>query len=88
VLASACDDAVVAFEVDDIAPDGLSGWSVLVVGMARLLSGSEALRALELNVVSAADNLRDQFVAISFGQVSGRLIPRSVPVAADQRPAD
>lgn len=78
-LARACDDAVVAFEVDDVADDGRSGWSVLVVGLARLLGGSEAVRATELALVSAADHHRDQFVAISLGQVSGRLVPRSSP---------
>ena len=87
-LARACEDAVVAFEIDDIAADGRSGWSVLVVGVARLLGGSEALRAVELDLVSAADNNRSQFVAISLGQVSGRLVPRSQPAPATGGPAD
>jgi uncharacterized protein len=88
VLARACDDAVVAFEIDDIGADGRSGWSVLVVGLARLLTGSAALRALELNVVSAADNHRDRFVGISLGQVSGRLVPNTSYVQMDKGPGD
>jgi nitroimidazol reductase NimA-like FMN-containing flavoprotein (pyridoxamine 5'-phosphate oxidase superfamily) len=85
MLARACDGAVVGFEVDDLARDGQSGWSVLVVGVARLLEGSEDLRALELNLVSAVDGYGDdQFVGIALGQVSGRLVSdtrdRNVPV--------
>ena len=75
MLARACDDAVVGFEVDNLASDGRSGWSVLVVGVAHLLQGSEDLRALELNLVSAVDGYgEDQFVGIALGQVSGRLV--------------
>jgi nitroimidazol reductase NimA-like FMN-containing flavoprotein (pyridoxamine 5'-phosphate oxidase superfamily) len=75
MLARACDDAVVGFQVDDLARDGQSGWSVLVVGVAHLLEGSEDLRALELNLVSAVDGYGDdQFVGIALGQVSGRLV--------------
>jgi nitroimidazol reductase NimA-like FMN-containing flavoprotein (pyridoxamine 5'-phosphate oxidase superfamily) len=72
MLARACDDAVVAFEIDQFAADGTAGWSVLVVGMARLLSGSEALRALELGLVGPAGPELDQFVGITIGEVSGR----------------
>ena len=75
MLARACDDAVVGFQVDDLARDGRSGWSVLVVGVARLLEGSEDLRALELNLISAVDGYGDdQFVGIALGQVSGRMV--------------
>lgn len=83
VLARACDQSVVGFEIDELASDGRSGWSVLVVGLARLLDGSEALRANELNLISAPDGGRNQFVAISLGQISGRVIagpdPANVP---------
>jgi nitroimidazol reductase NimA-like FMN-containing flavoprotein (pyridoxamine 5'-phosphate oxidase superfamily) len=67
MLARACAGTVVAFEVDELDPEGRSGWSVLVVGQAELLDGSAALRAAE-------GSGRDQFVAISIGQLSGRLI--------------
>ncbi len=74
MLARACDGNVVAFEVDRLARDGRTGWSVLVVGVAALLSGSDALRALELNLASAAGEDRDQFVSIAVGRISGRRI--------------
>jgi len=74
MLARACADTVVAFEVDELDPDGRSGWSVLVVGTAELLEGSAAVRAAETGLVTAVGGGRDQFVAITIGQLSGRLI--------------
>lgn len=74
MLARACDGNVVAFEVDQLAPDGRTGWSVLVVGVAALLAGSDALRAVQLNLASAAGEERDQFVSIAIGRISGRRI--------------
>ena len=74
MLARACAGTVVAFEVDDLDPDGRSGWSVLVVGLAELLEGSAAVRAAEMGLVAAVGDGRDQFVAITIGQLSGRLI--------------
>jgi nitroimidazol reductase NimA-like FMN-containing flavoprotein (pyridoxamine 5'-phosphate oxidase superfamily) len=72
-LARACDSNVVAFEVDQLGNDH-TGWSVLVVGVAALLSGSDALRAVQLNLASAAGEDRDQFVSIAIGRISGRRI--------------
>lgn len=74
MLARACDNTVVAFEVDDLARNGRTGWSVLVVGVAELLSGSAAVRAVETGLVSAAGEGRDQFVAVTIGQLTGRRI--------------
>jgi uncharacterized protein len=74
MLALGCDKTVVAFEIDELAADGMSGWSVLVVGMAELLTGSDAIRAIEKGLVSAAGDGRDQFVAITIGQLTGRTI--------------
>jgi nitroimidazol reductase NimA-like FMN-containing flavoprotein (pyridoxamine 5'-phosphate oxidase superfamily) len=74
LLARACDGNVVAFEVDEVSPDGFGGWSVLGVGVASLLTGSEAIRAAQLGLVSAIGQERDQFVRIEFGRLSGRRI--------------
>jgi uncharacterized protein len=74
LLARACDGNIVAFEVDVVSPDGFGGWSVLVVGRARLLSGREETEAAQLGLVSAVGGGRDQFVRIDFGRVSGRRI--------------
>ena len=83
MLARACGGNVVAFEVDDVQPDGSGGWSVLVVGMAELLEGSAAVRAAETGLVAAVGGGRDQFVAIAIGQLSGRIItPTGHPAGA------
>jgi nitroimidazol reductase NimA-like FMN-containing flavoprotein (pyridoxamine 5'-phosphate oxidase superfamily) len=74
MLARACDGTVVAFEIDDLADDGQTGWSVLVVGVAELLDGSGALRAVETGLVSALGPGLDQFVAIRIGTVTGRSV--------------
>jgi uncharacterized protein len=74
MLARFCDSNVVAFEVDNVAADGSKGWSVLVVGVARLLSGREAHKAAELNLATAMGEGRDQYVAISVGRMSGRYV--------------
>lgn len=74
MLAKATDGTVVAFEVDDLARDGRSGWSVLVVGVAHHIEGSELVRALRARVTSALGEGRDQFVAIAIGQLTGRVV--------------
>ena len=74
MLARACADTVVAFEVDGLDPEGRYGWSVLVVGQAARLNGCSAIRAAETGLISAMGDGRDLFVAISLGQVSGRVI--------------
>lgn len=82
MLAHGCDGTVVAFEIDGVEPDGSAGWSVLVVGTARLLDGSDAVRAVEAGVRSAVTAARDQFVAITLGEVSGREVVEA-PALAD-----
>jgi nitroimidazol reductase NimA-like FMN-containing flavoprotein (pyridoxamine 5'-phosphate oxidase superfamily) len=72
LLARACDNTVVAFEIDEVQPNGRAGWSVLVVGMAEVLSGSQAVRANQLNLASAAGDGNDIFVSITIGRLTGR----------------
>lgn len=43
VLTHGCDGNVVAFEIDELAEDGRSGWSVMVVGTAHLQGDCVAL---------------------------------------------
>jgi uncharacterized protein len=75
-LDNALRDAVVAFEVDRW--DGFShrGWSVMVTGQARELTGVELdrARALPLRPWRAAPG--DHYVAITTEMVSGRRIPQ------------
>ncbi|HEY8545608.1 MAG TPA: pyridoxamine 5'-phosphate oxidase family protein, partial [Acidimicrobiales bacterium] len=43
-LATATRNTVVSFEADDFDPEARTGWSVLVVGVARRLRGEEAAK--------------------------------------------
>lgn len=74
ILGRACRSAVVAFEIDDIADDGQSGSSVVVVGVADLLDSSEQLRLLHSGPASALADQADQFVRITPGTVTGRQV--------------
>lgn len=84
MLARACRGSVVAFEVDDLATDHRSGWSVVVVGVAEPLGGSTALRAVQAGLGSAAGDGRDLFIGIAIGQLTGRRVP--APVGPTGRP--
>lgn len=82
ILARACHSNVVAFEIDDVADDGMAGWSVLVVGVADALDGSERMRAENRALVSAAGPDRDHFVKVTLGRITGREIAPATAVTA------
>ena len=72
-LTTALTRSVVAFEVDHVAPDGTSGWSVLVVGRATELTDPTSLQeARQLNVSPWVPGSREHFVVIGAEEVSGR----------------
>jgi len=71
-LARGCNGSVVAFEIDGVGREGAAGWSVLVVGTASLLDHDLADVAGLAALTSAVSAGRDQFVAVTLGQVSGR----------------
>jgi nitroimidazol reductase NimA-like FMN-containing flavoprotein (pyridoxamine 5'-phosphate oxidase superfamily) len=77
-LDAAMRDAVVAFEVDDIAPTAPAGWSVVVTGVARELADREELADVARHPVGHwAPPGDDRVVAISTDVVSGRrIVPR------------
>ena len=78
MLERTCRGAVIAFEIDDLREDGTGGWSVLVVGVADALEGSERLRATGLGLASALGDSTDHFVRVSLGTVTGRVIEHPV----------
>ena len=84
MLARACKDAVIAFEIDELAGDGSGGWSVNIVGIATVLDAGENVRAMSLGLVSAAGDDRDTFVRLRLGLISGR---RITPLGATATPA-
>lgn len=81
-LAAAARNAVVAFEVDQFDADARRGWSVVVVGHARVVSENGALARLRsLPLRSWAPGERDHYIAITPELISGRRIP--APASAD-----
>lgn len=80
-LGAALQKAVVCFEVDDIDHATHTGWSVVVTGTARRLSGFDAASAEALPLEPWSPTAGDQFVAISMELVSGRRIRRGAPEA-------
>jgi nitroimidazol reductase NimA-like FMN-containing flavoprotein (pyridoxamine 5'-phosphate oxidase superfamily) len=73
-LASGTCGEVVAFQVDG-TDDDMTHWSVLVTGVARHLSGSEADRAAGTGLPSWSADASDHLVAIVPEVVSGRRSP-------------
>lgn len=75
-LAAARAEMVVAFEVDEFDAARRTGWSVLVIGVARGLTEPGAIvRADQLGIESWVAN-DGHYVAISVGRVSRRRIGR------------
>jgi nitroimidazol reductase NimA-like FMN-containing flavoprotein (pyridoxamine 5'-phosphate oxidase superfamily) len=68
---------VLAFEADHYDPDGLSGWSVLVQGVSRVVTEpTELQRTQQLTVEPWAVDGADRIVRITSTLVSGRRFQR------------
>jgi hypothetical protein len=75
VAKAAAAESVVAFEVDDIDRSSETGWSVVVVGVARLISeAGELLRATQQPIRPFAGGRRDTLVTITPGTITGRRV--------------
>ncbi|MDP4510484.1 pyridoxamine 5'-phosphate oxidase family protein [Nonomuraea turcica] len=73
-LAAATRRAVVAFEVDDFDPGERNGWSVTIVGYARVADDpAEIARLEELRLTPWARG-RDHFIVITTVEATGRRI--------------
>jgi hypothetical protein len=70
-VARECDDALVAFEVDDVDPSAHSGWSVLFRGRARLEYGAPKDETEHEVWLSGPRSLR---LRIAVTEVTGRRI--------------
>jgi hypothetical protein len=74
-MAQAVRGAVVAFEVDHLDPASRTGWSVLVLGVAELVTDQEVLaRARVLGPHPWASGRKEYLIRIPLGVVSGRRI--------------
>jgi nitroimidazol reductase NimA-like FMN-containing flavoprotein (pyridoxamine 5'-phosphate oxidase superfamily) len=68
-------NAVVAFEVDDFDTADGSGWSVVVIGFARVVADSHELeRVRALPTLRWAPDGEWRVIAISIGSISGRRV--------------
>jgi nitroimidazol reductase NimA-like FMN-containing flavoprotein (pyridoxamine 5'-phosphate oxidase superfamily) len=82
-LAAAARNAVVAFQIDEIDPDGHGGWSVTVIGHAEEVRDSDErsrLALLPLHPWAPGD--KDHFIRIPLELVEGRRIPQSAARAS------
>jgi nitroimidazol reductase NimA-like FMN-containing flavoprotein (pyridoxamine 5'-phosphate oxidase superfamily) len=87
-LDAATQNAVVAFEVDEIDPVAHTGWSVMVTGIARELTGSSELAAARTPPLARwAPGNDHRVIAISPELVSGRrIVPGlAAPSGADRQ---
>ena len=84
-LAAAEDGEVMAFEVDEIEPALRSGWSVLVQGLASVITDPDELRrARALGLEPWTPGSPRQFVRITSELVSGRrILPRPTVVVRE-----
>jgi nitroimidazol reductase NimA-like FMN-containing flavoprotein (pyridoxamine 5'-phosphate oxidase superfamily) len=74
-LDAATRDSVVAFEADHMGPSGSTGWSVVVTGVARVLTDSDEVAAAQHpSLVRWAPSSDDRIVGISPDVVSGRRV--------------
>jgi uncharacterized protein len=80
-LHGAADNAVVAFEVDEIDPVAHLGWSVLVTGFSKVVTNQFELEALDVGQVPrwARDGADERVISISTEIVSGRRIVDVAP---------
>ncbi len=82
-VARKANDVVVAFEADDLDPATSSGWSVIVIGRATLVTDPASIARFQqvaLQPWSPGD--RDQFVQITAELVEGRRV-RPAAAATD-----
>jgi uncharacterized protein len=71
-LAAATRGAVVAFEADDTGLGGHAGWSVTVVGQARVVSGPQADRLQHVALTPWVPGPHAHFICIAPTIVNGR----------------
>jgi uncharacterized protein len=83
-LNAAANNAVVAFEVDEIDPVAHTGWSVMVTGMARELTDPGELAAAQTPPLARwAPGDDHRVIAISTELLSGRRIVAGLEAPSD-----
>jgi nitroimidazol reductase NimA-like FMN-containing flavoprotein (pyridoxamine 5'-phosphate oxidase superfamily) len=78
LAAASAQQAVVAFEADDLDPVTLSGWSVVVTGtISAVTDPRSVVRAAQFPLVSGAGDELPHFVCIAPGLISGRYMRKN-----------
>ncbi|MGH3379768.1 MAG: pyridoxamine 5'-phosphate oxidase family protein [Actinoallomurus sp.] len=72
-LAAATRNAVVAFEIDDFNHNTTSGWSVVIIGHARVIAENDELTRLPLTPWTPDSPVH--YIAITPELISGRHLP-------------
>lgn len=79
-LSAAVEHAVLGFEVDEFDVTHRSGWSVLAVGMSRVVTEEAEIAELDAIDLDSWWNLPfAQYVRIEIQRISGRRITETVP---------
>ncbi|WP_158843361.1 pyridoxamine 5'-phosphate oxidase family protein [Saccharothrix deserti] len=69
-------DTIVAFQIDDVAPDLSRGWSVMAVGhVTEVEEESQLVRLRRLPLASRGYGDRDRYLVVDLEVLSGRRIP-------------
>ncbi len=85
-VARSADGAVVALQADDVDPRLRTGWSVTVVGQARMArDGCEVARLATLPLQPWVAGERNTFVVVEFGLITGRRIGGPALIPARRR---
>lgn len=74
-LAAAADGGVLAFEIDEVEPRSRTGWSVVVTGVAELMTDPLMRSRIHGMVAPWAPGRHDVFIRLPLTVVSGRRIP-------------
>jgi nitroimidazol reductase NimA-like FMN-containing flavoprotein (pyridoxamine 5'-phosphate oxidase superfamily) len=73
-LANAADGAVLAFQADDLDPLTRTGWSVVVTGVAEIVTDADERAIVGELLDPWAPGQRDVFVRVPLTMVTGRRI--------------
>ena len=73
-LAIAANGGVLAFEADDVDPVTCTGWSVVVTGVAELVTDPTERAGIHAVVAPWAPGQHDVFIRLPFTVVTGRRI--------------
>jgi nitroimidazol reductase NimA-like FMN-containing flavoprotein (pyridoxamine 5'-phosphate oxidase superfamily) len=80
-LAAAADGGVLAFEADEIDPLARTGWSVVVTGIAELVTDPIRRAHIQEAVAPFAPGENDVYVSLPLTVVTGRRVAVSTPCA-------